>query len=380
MDRAQFMQQLERLLSDISEAERQEALDYYESYFDDAGEAQEAEVIQELGSPGKVAAIIKADLKESNDRYAEYTELGYEDSRTREPGQMPDKYTAVARTNSGKQQEDSGREGGQNRTYEGTGFGAGSGTERRFGRDRARGRFEEAFSRAGEQMDQAFNRAGEQFDQAFNQAGEQFDQARSRAGEQFSRAGEQFDQAFNRAGEQFDQARSRAEEQFHRARNRAEERREREQNRARERYDRTRSRAEQGGHPEKGKNNTGFILLLILLVFASPFITGAAGGILGVVITILLLPFLVVFGIGAAAVGVLAGGVGTIAAGIGMCFGNPAGGILTVGIGCMLMALGIVFGVVTVWAAFRLIPRFFRWIRDFLYRIFHRERKDGAGA
>lgn len=351
MDRAQFMQQLERLLSDISEAERQEALDYYESYFDDAGEDQEAEVIQELGSPGKVAAIIKADLKESNDRYAEYTELGYEDSRTREPGQMPDKYTAVARTNSGKQQEDSGREGGQNQTYEGTGFGAGSGTERRFGRDRARGRFEEAFSRAGEQMDQAFNRAGEQFDQAFNQAGEQFDQARSRA-----------------------------EEQFHRARNRAEERREREQNRARERYDRTRSRAEQGGHPEKGKNNTGFILLLILLVFASPFITGAAGGILGVVITILLLPFLVVFGIGAAAVGVLAGGVGTIAAGIGMCFGNPAGGILTVGIGCMLMALGIVLGVVTIWAAFRLIPRFFRWIRDFLYRIFHKERKDGAGA
>ena len=66
MNRAQFMEQLKKLLSDISEEERQEALDYYESYFDDAGEEQEAEVIRELGSPGKVAAIIKEDLKNSN--------------------------------------------------------------------------------------------------------------------------------------------------------------------------------------------------------------------------------------------------------------------------------------------------------------------------
>ena len=38
MNRAQFMEQLKKLLSDISEEEWQEALDYYESYFDDAGE------------------------------------------------------------------------------------------------------------------------------------------------------------------------------------------------------------------------------------------------------------------------------------------------------------------------------------------------------
>ena len=64
MNRAQFMEQLKKLLSDISEEERQEALDYYESYFDDAGEDQEAEVIRELGSPGKVAAIIKEQFAE----------------------------------------------------------------------------------------------------------------------------------------------------------------------------------------------------------------------------------------------------------------------------------------------------------------------------
>ena len=36
MNRVQFMEQLKKLLSDISEEERQEALYYYESYFDDA--------------------------------------------------------------------------------------------------------------------------------------------------------------------------------------------------------------------------------------------------------------------------------------------------------------------------------------------------------
>ena len=91
MNRAQFMEQLKKLLSDISEEERQEALDYYESYFDDAGEDQEANVIRELGSPGKVAAIIKADLKDSSQDYGEYTEKGFEDERVRPEPEMMQK-------------------------------------------------------------------------------------------------------------------------------------------------------------------------------------------------------------------------------------------------------------------------------------------------
>ena len=89
MNRAQFMEQLEKLLSDISEDERKEALEYYESYFDEAGPEKEAAVIQELGSPGKVAAIIKADLREHGEEYGEYTERGYYDERTEDPAQTP---------------------------------------------------------------------------------------------------------------------------------------------------------------------------------------------------------------------------------------------------------------------------------------------------
>ena len=61
MNREEFLSQLERLLYDIPAQEREEALEYYNGYFDDAGKEKEAEVIQELGSPGKVAAIIKAE-------------------------------------------------------------------------------------------------------------------------------------------------------------------------------------------------------------------------------------------------------------------------------------------------------------------------------
>ena len=91
MNRAQFMKQLEKLLSDISEEERKEALDYYESYFDDAGPEREAEVLRELGSPGKVAAIIKADLGENRENEGEYTERGYRDSRTEDKVHLPER-------------------------------------------------------------------------------------------------------------------------------------------------------------------------------------------------------------------------------------------------------------------------------------------------
>lgn len=93
MNRAQFMEQLKKLLSDISEDERKEALDYYESYFDEAGEENEAAVIRELGSPGKVAAIIKADLNESNENYGEYTENGYRDTREQKDVKHPGSYS-----------------------------------------------------------------------------------------------------------------------------------------------------------------------------------------------------------------------------------------------------------------------------------------------
>lgn len=81
MNRVEFMGQLERLLWDISESDRQDALCYYNDYFDEAGAENEAQVIQKLGSPGKVAATIKADLHTGGNEQGEYTERGYYDGR-----------------------------------------------------------------------------------------------------------------------------------------------------------------------------------------------------------------------------------------------------------------------------------------------------------
>ncbi len=61
MNRVEFMAELERLLADLPEDERQAAVQYYADYFADAGAENEAEVIRELGSPEKTAESIKAD-------------------------------------------------------------------------------------------------------------------------------------------------------------------------------------------------------------------------------------------------------------------------------------------------------------------------------
>lgn len=62
MNRIEFMKQLESLLQNISPTEREEALQYYNDYFNDAGEENEQAVIEALGNPAKVAENIKRDI------------------------------------------------------------------------------------------------------------------------------------------------------------------------------------------------------------------------------------------------------------------------------------------------------------------------------
>ncbi|MBP3489908.1 MAG: DUF1700 domain-containing protein [Roseburia sp.] len=62
MNKEEFLRQLEALLSGISEEERREALAFYRSYFEDAGESNEASIIAELESPQKVAESILKDM------------------------------------------------------------------------------------------------------------------------------------------------------------------------------------------------------------------------------------------------------------------------------------------------------------------------------
>ena len=77
MNRVEFMKELEYLLSDISDGEREEALQYYNDYLNDAGEENEEAIIDSLGSPEKLAFTIKAGLTGGGE--GEFTENGYQD-------------------------------------------------------------------------------------------------------------------------------------------------------------------------------------------------------------------------------------------------------------------------------------------------------------
>ena len=62
MNKEQFLDELEKLLQDIDSIERDEALNYYRDYFEDAGSEHEQEVIDELGTPEKLHKQLKRDL------------------------------------------------------------------------------------------------------------------------------------------------------------------------------------------------------------------------------------------------------------------------------------------------------------------------------
>ena len=86
MNRAEYMKELAYLLQDVPDEEKEEALQYYEDYFDDAGPENEEKVVVELGRPEKIAAIIREGAKNGYENQdAEYTETGYQNERYRGP-------------------------------------------------------------------------------------------------------------------------------------------------------------------------------------------------------------------------------------------------------------------------------------------------------
>ncbi len=97
MSREEFLKELEYLLADLEEEEREEPLDYYRDYLEESGDLTPEEIAGRLGSPEKVAAEIKGSLW-GDDRGGEFTERGYEDTRYKEKEQIPDSYGQIVET------------------------------------------------------------------------------------------------------------------------------------------------------------------------------------------------------------------------------------------------------------------------------------------
>lgn len=78
MSKKEFMEELEVLLEELPRDEREEALRYYDSYFEEAGADQEQIVLDELGSAGRIAAQILRDYRAER-ASGIYTEQGYQE-------------------------------------------------------------------------------------------------------------------------------------------------------------------------------------------------------------------------------------------------------------------------------------------------------------
>lgn len=85
MTREAFMKELVYLLQDIQDEDKEDAIQYYIDYFDEAGSEHESEVIRELGSPERISAIIRSDIAGHLEKGGEFTESGYQDERFRDP-------------------------------------------------------------------------------------------------------------------------------------------------------------------------------------------------------------------------------------------------------------------------------------------------------
>lgn len=85
MDRAEFLNRLEAQLLDVPQAEREEALQYYEDYLNDAGDAGDFDILQELGTPEEVADSIRNGLGQDSSGVGERS-YGSQSSRSGQAG------------------------------------------------------------------------------------------------------------------------------------------------------------------------------------------------------------------------------------------------------------------------------------------------------
>lgn len=119
MKRKDFMKELEFLLTDISDAERGEALSFYNDYLDEAGIGDLDDPTDLLGSPERVAAMVRGSLEGADPNAGEYSERGYEDPRYKEDVNMPDLFASLVKSDQQKRaDEQSGQEQAQKEGFQ----------------------------------------------------------------------------------------------------------------------------------------------------------------------------------------------------------------------------------------------------------------------
>ncbi|MCI8505050.1 MAG: DUF1700 domain-containing protein [Lachnospiraceae bacterium] len=361
MNRSEYMRELAYLLQDVPDGEREEALQYYEDYFDDAGPEQEDQVIMELGRPEKLAAIIREGARngyESPD--AEYTENGYQNERYRGPRceVIPPEQVERKQIGDGSGPEnDSGeygwewgtRSGKDAGNYKGTGnYG---GTEEETWGNRARSVFEELGQRISEGAHEGRRRMEESRQRRRREQESQWTDDGRTGGQTDGETG-QNGQTENSAGADGQTCENSA-------------------------YGR--SYGSPNAPVRRRRNPFIWLLFLMALLFLSPLLLGVAAMAFGFSLMVICGAGGIALAVIIIAVAFVATGVILFGLGIGKLFVFPLAGMMFMGAGLVLFSLGILAVWLAVMVCGKLIPGVIRMIGN-MFSFFGRRRRGGTAA
>ncbi len=323
MNRAEFMRRLTELLGDVAPTEREEAIQYYNDYFDDAGEENESGVIASLGTPEELARTIKAGLSDGGNS-GEFTESGFS-GYTQMPKDEIVKVQdedAAGRTDTGAGQADAAYS-------EAAGSGGAQGSGEFRGTQSGNGYYEGAYYKRPE-GDGVYG--GRQDTRNYRNPYEESGSRESSAGRTYGQ-NTSYEQSGNYGtGTSYGQ-----------------------------------------GKAAKEPMSGGMIALIVVLaVLTSPVWIGLLGGFLGVaagLIAVLFALFLTFLIIGVVFIVVA---IALLVTGVTLLFSAPLAALCVIGCGLVLFALGLVGIWVMVALAGLAIPAFVRGIVSLCQKIFHR--------
>ncbi|MDO5422616.1 MAG: DUF1700 domain-containing protein [Eubacteriales bacterium] len=312
MSKAEYLDRLAWLLSDIPEGEREEALTYYRDYFEDAGERSEEEVIATLGSPEKVAAMIREGISGADPLAGAYTEQGYVDERYREDNKVPDTYRQPAARSSGQSSDRS--------SSQFTGRNSDQFTDGNS--DQFTGRNSDRFTdgNSGQFSGRSYGPSAD---------GQKEFQYQKTDGERRNA----FYGAYSQRGNSGDTWQSERK-------------------------------------PRKKRRNVWLIVLLciVLLPAGLPILATVLGLIVGLAAA--LIGILIAIGVGS--ITALVAGISLLGAGLAKIFLAPATGFLYSGIGFLAMGIGVILFVLTGWIIRRVLPGLVRWFVRLCQKPFRR--------
>ena len=93
MTRLEFLKELEYLLQDIDDKDRQDALDYYRDYMDEAGVTESDHIDGLFESPEKIAISLRTSLNEDFDDQIESGDQGFRNMHAEAAAKFPEIYS-----------------------------------------------------------------------------------------------------------------------------------------------------------------------------------------------------------------------------------------------------------------------------------------------